>query len=270
MSPENELAAKMRRKAVAGSAKRGAAPSVRKPRLYEMLLASLRSEILLGTYPVDTPLPSEQSLMDRFAVSRHTVRDALRRLREQGLVESHQGRGTLVVNGSDARVYVHHVNDIGELHDFNVDSRYNDHAVRVSLSETLLQRLQVEAEESWLRVDGMRYEKTTGAAMCFVEIFIPGRFSGIGRLLRHRSGPIYSLIEEVYGETIGEVQQELRALPASERIARALNLSCGDTVVEIKRVYRLLQGRIAEVTFNYYAAATFRFSMKLRRVRAES
>jgi DNA-binding GntR family transcriptional regulator len=96
---------------------------------------------------------------------------------------------------------------------------------------------------------------------------VPARFSGIGRLLRRRTVPIYALIEAVYGESVGEVQQELRAVPAPAKIAAALELQPGESLVEIKRVYRLTGGDVAEITFNYYRASTFTFSMKLRRVR---
>jgi GntR family transcriptional regulator len=40
--------------------------------------------------------PSEHELVAEYAVSRHTVRDALRRLRDDGLLDSARGRGTWV------------------------------------------------------------------------------------------------------------------------------------------------------------------------------
>jgi GntR family transcriptional regulator len=231
-----------------------------------MVATALRSDILVGTYPVSAPLPSELALMERFKVSRHTVRDALRHLRELGLVQSHQGLGTLVVNASGPQRYVHQVNDISELHDFNVDSRYDKAAKKLVLTDDLAHRLGVAAKESWFSISGMRFDRQSSAAMCMVEIFIPARFAGVGRLLGRRPGPIYSLIEEVYGECIGEVQQELRAVPAAAAVSLALGLEPDAMVVEIKRIYRLLHGQIAEITFNYYAAAQFSLSMTLRRV----
>ena len=241
--------------------------SRKKPLLYQVLLGELRAEILRGLYPVATPLPSEQSLMERFKVSRHTVRDALRHLRDLGLVESHQGLGTLVLNAGGPQAYVHQVNDIGELHDYKVDSRYGDHADPVVLTDSLALRLGVKKTTAWLRIDGMRFDQTSAVAMCVVEIYVPTRFSGIGRLLRRRTVPIYALIEAVYGESVGEVHQDLRAVPATPKIAAALKLQPAQMLVEIKRVYRLTSGEVAEITFNYYRASTFTFSMKLRRVR---
>ena len=65
--------------------------------LYLRLETVLRDAIAEGRHAVGTLLPAEAELCTRFAVSRHTVREALRRLVEAGLVERRQGAGTLVV-----------------------------------------------------------------------------------------------------------------------------------------------------------------------------
>jgi len=50
-------------------------------------------------------------------------------------------------------------------------------------------------------------------------------------------------------------------------VAQLLDLAEHEIVIEIRRVYRLLSGEPAEITFNYYKATQFRYSMNLRRVR---
>ncbi len=56
----------------------------------------LRQEIIDGEWTVGKTLPSEARLGARFGVSRLTIREALHRLRDQGLVQSRQGRGYTV------------------------------------------------------------------------------------------------------------------------------------------------------------------------------
>jgi GntR family phosphonate transport system transcriptional regulator len=46
----------------------------------------------------DRRLPTERELVARFGVNRHTVRQALRALAEQGLVRTEQGRGTFAAH----------------------------------------------------------------------------------------------------------------------------------------------------------------------------
>ena len=58
-------------------------------------MRALKDEIVSGVLPVGSQLPTEEELCERFSVSRYTVREALRRLREDSLVSSRQGQGTI-------------------------------------------------------------------------------------------------------------------------------------------------------------------------------
>ena len=53
--------------------------------------------ILRGEFSVDHKLPTEFELTARYAVSRTTVREALSRLRSEGIVESRRGSGSYIV-----------------------------------------------------------------------------------------------------------------------------------------------------------------------------
>ena len=64
--------------------------------LYLQLARYVRSLILGGKLGHRDALPSERELAERFAVSRVTVRKALRELSEEGLLEQIQGAGTFV------------------------------------------------------------------------------------------------------------------------------------------------------------------------------
>ena len=64
---------------------------------YLQVARTLRKEIVDGVYPVGSQLPTEHELCERFSVSRYTVREALRRLRDDNLVASRPRTGTLVV-----------------------------------------------------------------------------------------------------------------------------------------------------------------------------
>jgi GntR family transcriptional regulator len=65
--------------------------------VYQQLARLLTEEIEAGRYPPRTPLPSETTLMQRYGVSRGSVRKAIEYLREQGLVFTVPQRGTYVV-----------------------------------------------------------------------------------------------------------------------------------------------------------------------------
>jgi len=82
-----------------GSVNPEAAPAVRRGRavkLVDRILDQLTERIRVGNYAPDSRLPSEHELASMLGVSRPIVRDALARLREQGIVYARQGSGTFV------------------------------------------------------------------------------------------------------------------------------------------------------------------------------
>src|SRR5258705_2499748 len=64
--------------------------------LYSRVETVLASEINAGVLKVGDQLPTEDSLIVRFEVSRITVRRAIQNLVSRGLVEIHRGKGTFV------------------------------------------------------------------------------------------------------------------------------------------------------------------------------
>ena len=69
-------------------------------RLYEKIVEQIERRILSGELKVGDQLPSERELGDQFHVSRTAVREAVKALREKGLVEVHPGRGTFITNST--------------------------------------------------------------------------------------------------------------------------------------------------------------------------
>lgn len=65
-------------------------------RLVDRVFDQLRERIRSGNYAPDSRLPGEHELASIMGVSRPIVRDALGRLREEGMVYSRQGAGTFV------------------------------------------------------------------------------------------------------------------------------------------------------------------------------
>ena len=69
---------------------------VRPDALYKQLANELREAIHKGDYPPGTLLPSENTLVERYGVSKPTVRLALSALRGEGLIKVVNGKGSYV------------------------------------------------------------------------------------------------------------------------------------------------------------------------------
>jgi DNA-binding FadR family transcriptional regulator len=76
--------------------------SLSKASLAESATEALRAEIVSGGWPLGTKLPNEATLSATLSVSRGTVREAVRVLVAQGLLETRQGSGTYVRSSTDA------------------------------------------------------------------------------------------------------------------------------------------------------------------------
>src|SRR5579872_3651344 len=78
--------------------------TVRTSRLYEQIVQQVEESILKGQLKPGDQLPAERDLAQRFGVSRTAVREAVKTLREKGLVEAYSGRGTFVTNGTSQAI----------------------------------------------------------------------------------------------------------------------------------------------------------------------
>jgi GntR family transcriptional regulator, transcriptional repressor for pyruvate dehydrogenase complex len=73
---------------------------VRTSRLYEQIVQQIEESIVKGALKPGDQLPAERELAQKFGVSRTAVREAVKALREKGLVEAYSGRGTFITDGT--------------------------------------------------------------------------------------------------------------------------------------------------------------------------
>jgi len=234
--------------------------------LYQQVVDALRDEILRGKYPVGGQLPTEGELSERFSVSRHTVREALRYLRSDGLVSSRQGAGTIVARPSAPSTYVQEIESINDLIQYAASIRYKvDRSEVIAADAALAASIGGISGQNWLRIEGLRYEDDNNKPVCRTVVYVHTDFAGVGRLVGRRNSAIYELIEDLYGEKIAEVEQVINAYRVPEGVAAELALEPDAVIVEVRRTYRTVNSKIAEVAVNQYPADRFTLSMKLRR-----
>src|SRR4030088_267339 len=69
---------------------------VKRSRIYENIVEQIHALIREGRWAPGDQIPPERELAERFRVSRTSVREALRALEMQGVIESRQGGGTFI------------------------------------------------------------------------------------------------------------------------------------------------------------------------------
>ncbi|BBZ64471.1 GntR family transcriptional regulator [Mycolicibacterium monacense] len=235
---------------------------------YLQVARTLRKEIVDGVYPVGSQLPTEHELCERFAVSRFTIREALRRLREDNLVTSRPRAGTLVVPRPSGNTYAQDVMSIDDLLAFAAGAQFTvESNATVTVDAELAERTRLALGSEWLAVTGYRQADTNSTPICRTEYYINRAFAAVGRLLPRHTGPIFPLIEDLFGVSVVEVHQEIAAVVLPAELAHRLGVEPGSAALQMQRTYTTSDGEVAQVTVNTHPSARYRHSMTMRRVR---
>ncbi|TFV56190.1 GntR family transcriptional regulator [Mycobacterium sp. PS03-16] len=235
---------------------------------YLQVARTLRKEIVDGVYPIGSQLPTEHELCERFAVSRFTVREALRRLRDDNLVASRPRAGTMVVPRPAGNTYAQDVMSIDDLLAFAAGAQFTiEQTATVTVDAAMAARTRLAVGSEWLNVHGYRQADAASTPICRTEYYINRAFAGVGRLLPRHTGPIFPLIEDIYGVSVVEVHQEISAVVLDAEVAGRLGVASGSPALEMQRTYTTSDGEIAQVTVNTHPGARYRHAMTMRRVR---
>ena len=180
--------------------------------LYLQVVRALKDEIVRGVHPVGSQLPTEEELCERFAVSRYTVREALRLLREDHLVSSRKGAGTTVVTPRASDSYVHEVMSINDLVTFATGARFVIETIELVVADDkLASRLGIAAGDEWLSVRGFRHTEGSELPICWTEVYINRDFAAIGFVLQQ---PIFIAASPKTGiNSIAELIARAKAKP---------------------------------------------------------
>jgi DNA-binding GntR family transcriptional regulator len=267
IAPKIEAAGKP---AASGKARQIGAAALGKPGhpLYLQVAAALKEEILSGILPVGAQLPTERDLRARFSVSRFTVREALRQLRDNGLIVSRRGSGSVVGHVSAPDLCVLHAVSINDLLTFTAYTRLEiEHVKMMTVDDQLAERIGVPGGEEWLTIYGVRQAEGVQTPVCWTEYYISREFAAVGRLLPRHNGPIFPLIEGLFALNIAEVQQDVTAVSISRQQAKRYRLREGTAVLDVRRIYKDAYGKIVQVTINMHPTTGFRLSMTMRQVK---
>jgi GntR family transcriptional regulator len=230
---------------------------------YLQILDVLRRRVEEGAYPLESSLPTESELCEEFAASRYTVREALRRLVDQGMVHRRQGAGSVVVAAKPQARYVHSLSSLADLFQFALDTHFEVLSrAPVALPPELAQGVGGDPGSRWILVKGIRRDKPGGSVVCYTHSYIPHRLQRFVRELPGCVGPFYAYLADRSGEEITEADQEIRGEAMNEEIASHLEHPVGTTALCVLRRYTSRQGTLI-TSLNWHVAEDFRYRMKL-------
>ena len=246
-------------------AKPGASALLASQPKYVLVARALIDDIGSGQYPVGSMLPPELELCTQFGVSRHTMREAIRRLHERGMVARQRGVGTVVRRSRPESQYVQSTMTIADLPRYVEDTRLvKARTSDVIADADLAEVLSCPVGQRWLWVRGFRYARDDKLPMAMTDIYVDAAYGGIQRQIGAANVPIYKLLEGEYGVAIVEVKQDISATTIDAADAHQLHVKPGSAGLLVTRRYVGADDRVLEVAVNLHPAGRFSYSMSLR------
>jgi len=233
---------------------------------YVQLATTLLNEIQAGKFPVGSLLPTEHVLCQQFGVSRFTVREAIKLLVQQGLVNRQPGVGTRVQANAPTGQYTQTMSGLTDLQQYAVETslEITRHHI-VEIDANLAKGLCASPGETWLEIEGLRYAPGQPLPFAWTRVHIAPRFRALKGLQSRMDQPLYVLIEQQFGCKIQVVHQEIKAVTLSNELARQLKVPPKSAGIWLQRRYMDTHDELVEQAINIHAADRFTYRESFRR-----
>lgn len=236
-----------------------------RPLRHSELSKALAQAIASGEFPVGERFPTESELQEQFGVGRHTVREALKTLTDQGLLVRKRKVGTTVIENEPKTQYSHLIRDIRGLLDFAGNTELKiAHLGMVVPGKILDEFFPQDSEARWLRIAGTRFTKSDQKPLSWSEIYVPQEFPLDRDKIRSGVHPIYEYCIAEHALKLDHVEQEIRASLLSVETARVLGAEPHAAALVGVRRYFDEAGRLFEVSINIYPAERYTVKSLIR------
>jgi len=202
---------------------------------YIRVYNTLRSRILDGDYAVGDLLPSEPELEKQYLVSRTTVRKAVEMLSREGLVETKQGRGTIVLD-------YHTTQNINQVSSLSETLEQKGHVVycknmyinTVPASARVANELQIKQGSPIILIQRLQIADGMPIAIFknyLIPDFVPDIQNSVGKFVH-----LYDFLEERYGLCIDAARDRISARSATFEEAAMLDVPVGSALIYLVRI----------------------------------
>jgi DNA-binding GntR family transcriptional regulator len=232
---------------------------------YARIANDLVQRIVAGQYAVGSLLPKEIELAEQYGVSRHTMREALRRLTDTGLVSRRRRAGTEVVAAKPIS-YRQPVSSIDDLLQYGEGTRIRVlKQSKLPCDAELARMLDSREGREWLRVETMRSYPGDPRPICLTTNYLAVEVKRIAEDEINAAGGISSLLESRYGVHIASIEQSIQAVRLDKREARLLRAKPGAPGLRAVRRYYDEGARLVELSDALHAGERFTYVTRLKR-----
>jgi GntR family transcriptional regulator len=235
---------------------------------HAQLTRSLLKAIADGHYPVGAILPGEIAIAERFGVSRGTVRLALGRLVDMGLVSRRKRAGTRVEAVRPEGAFATQVSTIRELVQYGAQTHRTVRDMReVVADRALAAQIGCAPGERWFNIRTVRTAlERPDRALSWTDNYVAvDDGAKIRRSVGRSQALLCDLICRATGRVVKEVRQQILAVGLGAELAGELDATSGMPALEIRRHYIDQSDRLFEIAVNTVPADRMVYHTVLRR-----
>jgi GntR family transcriptional regulator len=232
--------------------------------LYTQIRESIRRSVLDGSYPPHSQMPSEAQMMERFGVSRITVRQALSDLQREGLIFKVAGKGSFVAKPK-AFQSLSRLQGFGEAMTPAGYETYSKvlSARRVPANETVARNLQIKVGSAVFEIQRLRFLNREP-----ISVDISWFPLALGKRLAREDLPtrdIFVILENDYGHVLTHADVSIEAISASEPLARQLRTAEGSPLLRIERLTHTGDQPL-DYEHLFYRGDAFQYRLRIDRI----
>lgn len=233
---------------------------------YQQIADEITAKIASGRYAVGSLLPTEMELCERYGISRSTVREALRRVRDSGLISRRRRTGTKVIAQSPPAEYRQPTNSIADLLQYADDTRIDILSEKRVICDTpLAALLECREGHAWLRLNSLRTVPNDPRPICMTTAFVDAGLPNIDKHLGNNAGPISAMLERTYGIRIVRIEQSIQAIRLNKLQAKLLRADVGTPALRAVRRYYRENGTLIELSSAIHPGDRFTYVTSLVR-----
>lgn len=230
---------------------------------YITVAQALMQDIESGRFPVGGMLPTETEICERFAISRYTAREAVRQLMELGLVTRRAGVGTTIHSRTVNPRYTASISDPTELFAFTRKTRVELLGEdRVQIKGEWLKVLPDAAGQHWPRFRSLRYPAGGTEPIAYTETLVHPAYEAIRDRIHKPGQTVYRLIEQLRGEKVQALKQEITCVALSRSVAQLLHARAGSPALRVLRYYLAADETLLSVAINTHPQDRFKLTTR--------
>ena len=232
--------------------------------LYAQVENVIIERIANGSLAPGSRLPSEDSLVQEYAVSRTTIRAAIQSLVQRGLVEIRRGKGTYV---TQPKITQELTELTGFVEDMQAAGRRPTakvlHQQIVAANQVVARRLALPQGTPVVRIQRVRLADCM--PLSYDETYLPKELGEKVIADNLDTEPIFSLLEQKYNTPLVEAEYQLEAVSADATVATALRIGVGSAIFLIDRTSYSIGHRPVDYEKLHYRGDRIRFVTRLAR-----